>query len=134
MLVSVIIPVYNSEKYIAETLDSILASVYVNMEVVCVDDGSQDNSLEILKKYASKDARVRVYSQQNAGACVARNYAISLAKGEFILPIDSDDKITPTYISNATKVLVTNPNVKVVIPEISCSIGDFTNHFTNDLL
>ncbi len=116
MLVSVIIPVYNSEKYIAETLDSILASVYVNMEVVCVDDGSQDNSLEILKKYASKDARVRVYSQQNAGACVARNYAISLAKGEFILPIDSDDKITPTYISNATKVLVTNPNVKVVIP------------------
>ena len=99
MLVSVIVPVYNSEKYIAEALDSILASDYADIEVICIDDGSSDSSLQILEEYAVRDNRVRVYSQKNAGACVARNYAISLAKGELILPVDSDNKITSTFIS-----------------------------------
>ena len=116
MLVSVIVPVYNSEKYIAEALDSILASDYTNIEVVCVDDGSKDNSLEILKKYASKDDRVRVYSQANAGACAARNYAISLSKGELILPVDSDNKITSTFISRAVDIMVSDIEIKVVAP------------------
>lgn len=116
MLVSVIVPVYNSEKYIAEALDSILASDYADIEVICVDDGSQDKSLEILQKYALGDSRVRVYSQQNSGACVARNYAISLAKGEFILPVDSDNKITSTFISRAMAVMLSDAEVKVVAP------------------
>ena len=116
MLVSVIVPVYNSEKYIAEALDSILASDYADIEVVCVDDGSKDKSLQILQKYASEDSRVRVYSQQNAGACAARNYAISLAKGEFILPVDSDNKITSTFISRAIAVMLSDADVKVVAP------------------
>ena len=88
MLVSVIIPIYNSEKYLSETLTSILSSDYDDFEVICVDDGSKDASIAIAKEYASKDNRVKVYSQANAGACVARNHAISLASGEFILPID----------------------------------------------
>ncbi len=116
MLVSVIIPVYNSEKYIAETLDSILASDYADIEVVCVDDGSKDASSQILNEYALRDSRVRVYSQQNAGACAARNYAISLAKGEFILPVDSDNKITSTFISRAMAVMLSDAEVKVVAP------------------
>ena len=116
MLVSVIVPVYNSEKYIAEALESILASDYADIEVVCVDDGSKDKSLQILQKYASEDSRVRVYSQQNAGACAARNYAISLAKGEFILPVDSDNKITSTFISRAIAVMLSDADVKVVAP------------------
>ena len=116
MLVSVIVPVYNSEKYIAEALDSILASDYADIEVICVDDGSRDKSLEILQKYALGDSRVRVYSQQNSGACVARNYAISLAKGEFILPVDSDNKITSTFISRAMAVMLSDAEVKVVAP------------------
>ena len=116
MLVSVIVPVYNSEKYIAEALESILASDYADIEVICVDDGSQDKSLEILQKYALVDSRVRVYSQQNSGACVARNYAISLAKGEFILPVDSDNKITSTFISRAMAVMLSDAEVKVVAP------------------
>ena len=116
MLVSVVIPIYNSEKYLSETLSSILASDYANLEVICMDDGSKDASMSIAQEYASMDHRVKVYSQSNGGACRARNHAISLALGEFILPIDSDDKISPTYISNAAKVLMDNPNVKVVIP------------------
>ncbi|MEE1090930.1 MAG: glycosyltransferase family A protein, partial [Paludibacteraceae bacterium] len=116
MRVSVIVPVYNSEKYIAEALDSILASDYADIEVVCVDDGSKDASLQILNEYALRDSRVRVYSQQNAGACAARNYAISLAKGEFILPVDSDNKITSTFISRAMAVMLSDTDVKVVAP------------------
>ena len=116
MLVSVIIPVYNSAKYLCETLDSVLASGYRNIEVICVNDGSTDDSLSLLNSYVERDSRVKVYSQVNAGACVARNYAISHASGELILPIDSDDRISPTYISNAVNVLLSNPDVKVVIP------------------
>jgi glycosyltransferase involved in cell wall biosynthesis len=116
MLVSVVIPIYNSERYLAETLTSILASDYANFEVICMDDGSKDASISIAQEYASNDKRVKVYSQPNGGACLARNHAISLASGELILPIDSDDKISPTYISNAAKVLMANPDVKVVIP------------------
>ena len=116
MLVSVIVPVYNSEKYIAEALDSILASDYADIEVVCVDDGSKDDSLRILREYELRDCRVRVYSQQNAGACAARNYAISKAKGEFILPVDSDNKITSTFISRAVSVMLSDEEVKVVAP------------------
>ena len=128
MLVSVIVPVYNSEKYIAEALDSILASDYADIEVVCVDDGSTDNSLQILQKYAIVDGRVRVYSQQNSGACVARNYAISLAKGELILPVDSDNKITSTFISRAVDMMLSDAEVKVVAPR-AMYFGDKTGEW-----
>lgn len=128
MLVSVVVPVYNSEKYIVEALDSILASDYANIEVVCVDDGSKDSSLEILKDYASKDNRVRVYSQSNAGACAARNYAISLSRGELILPVDSDNKITSTFISRAVNVMISDVDVKVVAPR-AMYFGDKTGEW-----
>lgn len=119
MLVSVIIPVYNSEKYLVEALDSVLASDYANIEVICVNDGSTDSSLQILQQYTLSDSRVKVYSQKNSGACVARNYAISLAQGEFILPVDSDNKITPTFISRAVEAMVSDAEVKVVAPRAS---------------
>lgn len=128
MLVSVVVPVYNSEKYIVEALDSILASDYANIEVVCVDDGSKDSSLEILKNYASKDNRVRVYSQSNAGACAARNYAISISRGELILPVDSDNKITSTFISRAVNVMISDVDVKVVAPR-AMYFGDKTGEW-----
>lgn len=116
MLVSVIIPVYNSAQYISEALDSVLASDYRNIEVICVNDGSTDASLSILEHYAARDSRVKVYSQINAGACVARNYAISLALGEYILPVDSDNRISTTFISRALTYFLSDPNVKVVAP------------------
>ena len=82
-LVSVVVPVYNMEAFLPETLDSILASVYPNFEVVVVDDGSKDASYRIACSYAEKDKRVRAYTQPNGGACAARNQAVRLAKGEF---------------------------------------------------
>ena len=122
-LVSVIIPVYNMEKFLRETLDSVLASDYPNFEVVLMDDGSSDTSLQIAQEYASKDKRIQVHVQANAGPCVARNHAISLASGTYILPVDADDLISPTLISHAVEVIETDPEIKVVCPSAQF-IGD----------
>ena len=100
-LVSIVIPVYNMEQYLSETLDSVLASDYPFFEVIVMDDGSQDSSLQIAKAYAQKDTRIKVYTQQNKGVCAARNRAISLAKGELILPVDADNIITPEFLRKA---------------------------------
>ncbi len=89
--VSVIVPVYNVEKYLRECLDSIVNQTYKNIEVICIDDGSTDSSLEILQEYAQRDDRVVILQQENQGAAVARNYGMSLAKGEYISFLDSDD-------------------------------------------
>lgn len=93
-LVTIVIPVYNTEKYIAECLDSALAQTYPNIEVVCVNDGSTDNSLTVLKKYSSRHQSIKVINQGNAGVVEARNRAIEKASGEYILPLDSDDRIS----------------------------------------
>jgi glycosyltransferase involved in cell wall biosynthesis len=89
--VSVIIPVYNVQKYLAQCLDSILSQTLREIEVICVDDGSQDESSDILREYAAKDPRISVYTQENCGAAVARNRGMTLASGEYIYLMDSDD-------------------------------------------
>lgn len=91
--VSVIVPVYNSEKYIKQCMESILAQTLVDMEIVCIDDGSTDGSGSILDTYASKDARVRVAHRVNAGYGAAMNAGIAMAEGEFIGIVESDDCI-----------------------------------------
>ncbi len=116
-LVSIIVPIYNMEQYLSETLDSILASDYPNFEVVTVDDGSKDNSLKIAQEYAAKDSRLRVLSQSNSGVCTARNYAIREAKGVFIMPVDSDDIITPDFVSLAVDKILSDKSIKVVTPK-----------------
>jgi len=93
--VSVIIPVYNTEKYIAECLDSVLSQTFKDFEAICIDDGSTDNSLSIIKEYAARDSRIKIMSQKNQGVVAARNNAIATACGEYILPLDSDDMIAP---------------------------------------
>ena len=122
-LVSVIIPVYNMEQYLRETLDSVLASDYPNFEVILMDDGSSDSSPAIAQEYASKDRRMRVYVQPNAGPCAARNHAIAQAHGTYILPVDADNRITPTFISHAVEEIEKDPEVKVVCPRAEY-IGD----------
>lgn len=89
--VSVIVPVYNVELYLAQCLDSILNQTLREIEVVCVDDGSTDGSLKILKEYAKKDSRVTVVSRENKGVGYSRNQAIELSRGEFIAFMDPDD-------------------------------------------
>lgn len=113
-LVSVVIPVYNMEAYLVETLDSILASDYPALEIVIMDDGSRDNSLALARQYAANHPAVSVYTQKNAGVCVARNQAIARARGEYILPVDADDLISSTFISSAVQVLEEDASIKAV--------------------
>ena len=88
---SVIVPVYNAANTLAECLDSILNQTLADLEVICVDDGSVDNSWEILEDYANKDSRVRIVKQENQGPGMTRNHGIELATGTYILFVDSDD-------------------------------------------
>lgn len=90
-LISVIIPVYNVEKYLKECLDSVLNQTLRNIEVICVDDESTDNSLAILREYEKLDQRIIVIQQQNSGAGVARNKGINIARGDYLSFLDSDD-------------------------------------------
>lgn len=90
-LVSVIMPVYNVEEFIEQGLDSLLNQTLKHIEIICVDDGSTDRSLEILNRYAAKDKRVKVFTQQNQFAGVARNLGLSHARGEYVIFLDSDD-------------------------------------------
>lgn len=90
-LVSVIIPVYNVEKYLRQCLDSVINQTLKDIEIICVDDGSTDTSLEILKEYKEKDDRITILTQQNQYAGVARNHGLSIAKGKYLSFLDSDD-------------------------------------------
>lgn len=94
--VSVLIPVYNAENTLEACLDSILRQTLKTLEVVCVDDGSTDGSLAILERYKTRDPRVRVFVQKNAGASAARNFALERARGEFVSFADPDDLLPDT--------------------------------------
>lgn len=89
--VSVVIPVYNTEKYLAECLDSLQKQTLKDIEIICVDDGSTDNSLEVLKEYANRDSRFLILEQKNLYAGAARNVGLKIARGEFVIFLDSDD-------------------------------------------
>lgn len=92
-MISVIIPVYNVEKFLPQCLDSVISQTYGNIEIICVNDGSTDSSLSILEAYAKSDSRIKIINQNNAGVSVARNNALSVAKGKYIYFLDSDDYI-----------------------------------------
>jgi glycosyltransferase involved in cell wall biosynthesis len=111
--VSVVIPCYNAGKYLDEAVRSALAQTWQNLEVVIVDDGSTDPStLDLLKKVPWP--RTRIFHQQNAGPAAARNHAVREAYGCYILPLDADDRIEPTYIEKAVAVLEDRPDVGCV--------------------
>lgn len=93
MRISVIIPVYNSERYLEKCLSSVIAQTYHDLEILCIDDGSTDNSSKILQMYAARDPRINVFSQKNSGVSAARNRGLELATGEWISFVDSDDEL-----------------------------------------
>ncbi|MBM4147106.1 MAG: glycosyltransferase family 2 protein [Nitrospira sp.] len=97
-LVSILIPMFNAERTIAEALKSCLTQTYKNIEIIVVDDGSTDNSLAIARKYEKDNQNMRVLSQQNRGACAARNIAFNNSVGSYIQYLDSDDLIPPRKI------------------------------------
>lgn len=96
-LISVIIPVYNCEQYLPRCLDSIINQTHKNLEIICINDGSTDNSLKILKEYSKKDSRIILISQENNKQGAARNKGLDIAKGEFITFVDADDWLDLNY-------------------------------------
>lgn len=112
--VSVIVPCYKQAEYLSETLDSVFTQTYQNWECVIVNDGSPDNTEEIAKKYLVKDRRFKYVSQENKGLSSARNTGIANSEGEYILPLDADDKIGSTYLEKAVARFEEVPETKLV--------------------
>lgn len=101
---SIIVPVYNVEEYIADCLDSILKQSYDNYEVIVVNDGSPDNSQDIIDKYVKKDKRIKSYIKKNGGLSDARNFGVKKAKGDYLVFLDSDDTINDRLLEELNKV------------------------------
>ncbi len=108
-LISVIIPVYNAEEYLQRCLDSVFNNKYKNLEIICVDDGSQDRSLEVLK--AQTDPRIIVVEKENGGVSSARNVGLKKANGEYIAFIDSDDWVHDRYFEFLSQLLKDNVDI-----------------------
>lgn len=105
-MISVIVPVYNVEKYLNECVDSILAQTYTDFELILVDDGSPDNCGAICDEYAASDSRIRVIHQKNGGLSAARNTGLDIAKGEYVTFVDSDDLVCKTYLECLLQALL----------------------------
>ncbi|WP_128330236.1 glycosyltransferase family 2 protein [Apibacter sp. HY039] len=100
MLISIVVPVYNAEKFLKKCLDSIINQTYKNFELILINDGSTDSSLNICKEYAENDSRICIINQTNKGVSITRNTGINSAKGEYICFIDSDDWVNPDYLKD----------------------------------
>lgn len=124
--VSIIIPVYNVEKYLRECLDSVINQTFHDIEIICIDDGSTDSSKQILAEYQSKDNRLKVISQKNGGQSKARNAGLDVATGDYIYFLDSDDYIKSNALEVLYKTAKTN-NLEILF-------FDSEVFFENDIL
>jgi glycosyltransferase involved in cell wall biosynthesis len=104
--ISIIVPVYNVQKYLIQCLDSLKNQSYSDIEIICINDGSTDNSIHILKKYGENDSRFRVYEQNNLGVSSARNKGIEVASGEYIMFVDSDDWIDHKTCETTLNIMI----------------------------
>lgn len=111
---SVIIPVYNSEKFLKECLESVINQTFKDFEVICINDGSTDRSKDILEEYADNDNRIKVYSQENKGAGAARNHGMELAEGKYIIFLDSDDILSQNALSSVWEFFEKHYEIDVV--------------------
>ena len=114
--ISVIIPVYNTEKYLPACLDSVCSQTFQDIEIICVNDGSTDKSGEILAKYAEQDKRIVIINQENKGQSKARNVGLNIAKGCYINFVDSDDRL-PNFALQTLYQIVQTTNVDIVMSE-----------------
>jgi glycosyltransferase involved in cell wall biosynthesis len=117
--ISVLMPVYNAERYLDEAVQSILGQTFADFEFIIIDDGSTDGSLKILRGYEARDARIRLISRPNTGFCIALSESVSLARGEFIARMDSDDSSLPDRFEHQIAFLRSHPNVVAVGGEVS---------------
>src|SRR6266404_2541964 len=116
MLVSILIPCFNAERWIAQAIESALAQTYIDKEVVVVDDGSTDRSLEIIKSFGD---RIRWENGPNRGANVARNRLLELARGEWLQHLDADDYILPDKVEKQMEFISKNPETDVVFGPVT---------------
>ena len=106
--VSVIIPVYNTEQFLADCLNSVLAQTFADFEIIIVDDGSTDNSAAIIEEFAQKDSRIVKVRQENKGLSEARNAGIAIAKGNWLTFVDSDDAVVPIFLERLIEITKKN--------------------------
>lgn len=112
--ISIIVPVYNVEKYLSKCIDSIIEQTFMDWELLLIDDGSPDNSGKICDEYAQKDSRIRVFHKPNGGVSSARNLGLDKAEGKWVTFIDSDDYILPNFIEGLYKPIENGENVDFV--------------------
>ncbi|MBR4276280.1 MAG: glycosyltransferase [Prevotella sp.] len=112
--ISIVIPCFNGAKWLSETVQSIFSQTFKQWECIIVNDGSIDNSFSLIKKYSEADNRIKYIDKKNEGIAIARNEAISMSQGEYILALDADDIIAPTYIEKAIEHFDKHPNTKIV--------------------
>jgi glycosyltransferase involved in cell wall biosynthesis len=128
--VSIVIPLYNKSQWILQTLKSVANQTYKNWECIIVDDGSSDESLELVKKFAMENqGEWRIYSQSNSGQAIARNFGISLARGKYIALLDADDLWFPNKLTKQIDYLEKNKEVDVIF----CSYVIFEDSLKNSL-
>lgn len=112
--VSIIVPCYNQAQYLPETLQSVLDQSFADWECIIVNDGSPDNTNLIAEEWCLRDSRFKYIEKENDGLSAARNTGISAANGEWILPLDSDDKIAPEYLQYAISTISQNPSIGII--------------------
>ncbi|EGQ8479789.1 glycosyltransferase [Vibrio parahaemolyticus] len=113
-LVSVVLPIYNAEKYLHLTLDSVISQTYLDIEVICINDGSTDNTQAILEDFKKRDDRIRIINRENKGLVYSLNQGISISKGKYIARMDADDICLPKRFEMQVKFLESNPSVGLV--------------------
>lgn len=128
--ISIIVPVYNGEKYLTECITSILNQKYQNFELLLIDDGSTDSSGKICDEYAKKDKRVRVIHKKNAGVSAARNCALEKISGKFVAFVDQDDKVMPNYFTYLHDILIKNKAEIALTPD-ACRFTE-KKYYSND--
>ncbi len=117
-MVSVIIPTYNYAQYLAETLQSVVNQSYTNWECIVVDDGSVDNTEEVVREFINKDSRFSFFKQENKGVSHARNIGVKVSKGKYIQFLDGDDLIQPNKLASQVHFLESNPSVDIVYSDV----------------
>lgn len=124
-LISIIVPIYNTERYLPKCIDSLIAQTYRNIEIILVDDGSSDNCSSICDEYAAKDSRVKVIHKPNGGASSARNAGLDIIQGELVTFVDSDDYIEPDAISKMFDA-ISNTNADIACMHANLIASDYS--------
>lgn len=128
-MVSIIIPIYNVEKYLIRCLDSIISQTFKDIQIICIIDGSPDKSIDICRKYAKDDYRIEIINQKNCGCAKARNKALTLVRGEYLCFVDPDDYINSNYIESLYNAAVAN-DADIAVANVQRIKGKSIKHRT----